>query len=74
MAKNYHVVKKGSGWSVKRAGKTLSSHRTQKTAITNAVIKAKIRQTEVIVHGRDGTKDSYGNDPNPPRDERTLNK
>ena len=53
------------------AGKTLSSHRTQKNAITNAVIKAKIRQTEVVVHRRDGkirSKDSYGNDPNPPRD------
>ena len=32
---------------------------------------AKKKKTEVVIHGRNGkirSKDSYGNDPNPPKD------
>ena len=37
----------------------------------NAIIRAKRAKSEVVLHGRDGrirSKDSYGNDPIPPRD------
>jgi hypothetical protein len=44
---------------------------TQKEAINSAVEQAKKEGVEVIVQGKDGkirSKDSYGNDPNPPKD------
>ena len=69
--KNYHVVRRGTSWSVKSNGRVLSSHNTQENAAENAIIRAKKARTEVLIHGRDGrirSKDSYGNDPFPPRD------
>ncbi|MDE0092827.1 MAG: DUF2188 domain-containing protein [Oligoflexia bacterium] len=68
--KNFHVVRSGSGWSVKRGGAKLSSHRTQKIAEMSAIQKARPTRSEVVIHGRDGKirgKNSYGNDPYPPR-------
>lgn len=44
---------------------------TQKEAQQSAIQVAKNQEGEVIVHGVDGkirSKDSYGNDPNPPKD------
>lgn len=44
---------------------------TQKEARDSAIGVAKNQGGEVIVHGVDGkirSKDSYGNDPNPPKD------
>ncbi len=70
-AKNLHVVRLGRGWSIKSNGRVLSSHRTQQNAIKSATIIAKRIQSELVIHGRDGrirSKDSYGNDPFPPRD------
>ncbi len=69
--KNFHVVRLGKGWSVKSDGRVLSSHDTQENAANSAVIRAKRVKSEVVIHGRDGkirSKDSYGNDPFPPRD------
>ena len=69
--KGFHVVRSGSGWSVKRSGRILSSHHTQGKAVDSAIVRAKRAKTEVITHGRDGrirSKDSYGPDPHPPRD------
>ncbi len=69
--KDFHIVKLGKGWSVKNSGRVLSSHNTQKNAIKSATVRAKISKSEVVTHGRDGkirSKDSYGNDPFPPRD------
>ena len=73
MAKNIHVVPKGDRWAVKIEGidKPLSSHRTQELARQSAVPIAKDKKSEVVIHGRDGKirdKDSYGSDPNPPKD------
>jgi hypothetical protein len=48
-----------------------SHHDTQKAATDAAIGAAKKIGVEVIVHGRDNkirSKDSYGNDPNPPKD------
>ena len=67
--KSFHVVRSGSGWSVKREGTKLSSHRTQKNAEMSAIQKARRTRSEVVVHGRSGKireKNSYGNDPYPP--------
>jgi hypothetical protein len=73
MGKNFHVVKHDEGWAIKKEGvKTpLSEHRTQELARQNAVLLAKHDHSEVVIHGTDGKirdKDSYGNDPFPPRD------
>lgn len=73
MTKNYHVVPKGDQWAVKRekAERADSVHGTQGKAIERARDLAKNQKTEVIIHRPDGRirdKDSYGNDPNPPKD------
>lgn len=75
MGKNQHVVKKGSQWAVKGAGnqKATKVVKTQKQAIDVAKEIAKKQKSEVVIHGRDGKirdKDSYGNDPNPPKDKK----
>jgi hypothetical protein len=75
MGKNVHVVKHGGRWQVKVEGKTtpVSSHKNQELARQNAVPIAKKNEAEVVIHGRDGKirdKDSYGNDPNPPKDKK----
>lgn len=73
MAKNKWVVPVGSKWGVKEEGKSRPSsiHSTKEAARKEAIKKAKQDGAEVIVQGKDGkiqSKDSYGNDPNPPRD------
>jgi hypothetical protein len=73
MGKNIHVVPKGKRWAVKQEGRVtpLSSHKTQELARESAVPVAKENKSEVVIHGRDGKirdKDSYGNDPYPPKD------
>jgi hypothetical protein len=75
MAKKPVIVgPSGDGrWTVKSRGssKPESIHQKQSTAIEKAEKVAKEQQTELIIRGRDGTirsKDSYGNDPNPPKD------
>lgn len=73
--KNQHVTPKGDTWQVKGAGneKATKITETQKQAIDVAKEIAKHQKTEVIIHGTDGKirdKDSYGNDPNPPKDKK----
>lgn len=44
---------------------------TQQQAIQSAIAVARNQGGEVVIHGRDGkirSKDSYGRDPNPPKD------
>lgn len=71
---NQHVVpNKGKGWGVRGEGNerlTIITE-TQREAIQKAVEIAKNQHGEVVIHRRDGTirdKDSYGNDPFPPKD------
>lgn len=70
--KNIHVVPKGNKWVVKPVGKKpTSTHNTQQAAIDKAKPAAKQNQGEVVIHRPNGQirdKDSYGNDPNPPKD------
>lgn len=61
------------GWSVKTAGKSKASKvcESQKEAIEIAIEQAKNAKTELVIQGRDGKireKNSYGNDPCPPKD------
>lgn len=70
--KNQHVVPTAQGWGVKGAGnqRVTSQHTTQAQAQKAAVRIAKNQKSEVLVHGKNGrirAKDSYGNDPYPPK-------
>lgn len=73
--KNVHVVPNGNNWSVVTEGteKPLSNHRTQQAA-TEAGRKVAIEShCELVIHRPSGQirdKDSYGNDPCPPKDKR----
>jgi hypothetical protein len=73
---NIHTVQLPNGdWATKREGKPtpLSTHKTQADAMKQGAFLAKLDGVEHVIHGRDGKirdKDSYGNDPFPPRDKR----
>jgi uncharacterized protein YdaT len=74
-SKNQHVVPRKDGWAVKSEGASKASviKTTQAKAIKEAIKIAKNPKSEVVIHGRDGKirdKDSYGNDPNPPKDKK----
>jgi hypothetical protein len=73
--KNVHVVPQQSGnpWAVKPVGAKVptSTHRTQQAAQDAARRIAKQTKGEVVIHRPNGQirdKDSYGADPNPPKD------
>lgn len=73
--KNQHVVPRGSNWAVIGAGneKATKVVKTQKEAIEIAREIAINQHSEVVIHGVNGRirdKDSYGNDPNPPKDKK----
>ncbi len=75
MGKNQHVVKHTDGWAVKGAGNSKATKvtSTQKEAIEAAREIAINQESEVVIHGKDGKirdKDSYGNDPHPPKDKK----
>ena len=70
--KNQHVVPHPDGWAVRGAGneRVSSIHETQADAAAQARTAAERQGTEVLIHGRNGRireRDSYGNDPFPPR-------
>lgn len=71
-SKNQHVVPHKDGWAVKGEGncRATSVQPTQKKAIDVAREIAQNNLAEMVIHGRDGqirAKDSYGNDPFPPK-------
>ncbi len=71
-----HVVRNSSGgWAVKKGGSSRSTkvYKTQKEAIDHGRAIAKNQKAEFYIHGQDGKirqKDSYGNDPFPPKDKK----
>lgn len=72
---NQHVVPYQNRWAVRGEGnsRVTSLHSKQSEAINSARTIAQNRRSEVVIHGVDGRirdKDSYGNDPIPPRDRR----
>ncbi|XHC26759.1 MAG: DUF2188 domain-containing protein [Phycisphaerales bacterium] len=74
MAKrDYHVVKDGDDWAVKREGgqRASSKRATQREAIEDGRRLAQQAKTELVIHRPDGRirdSDSYGNDPRSIRD------
>lgn len=72
MKKNQHVVPSGDLWAVRGEGNSIKTRitQTQREAIKIARTIARKEQSELVIHGKDGRirqKDSYGNDPFPPR-------
>lgn len=72
MKKNQHVVPTGDGWGVKGEGneRLTSHHDTQGRAVEAAREIAIRNRSEVVIHRPDGRirdRDSYGNDPFPPK-------
>ena len=73
MRRNVHVVPREGQWAVKKEGNQRASsiHRTQRDAIDVAREAAKEEKSELVIHRPNGQirdKDSFGNDPFPPRD------
>ena len=71
--KNQWVIKYGDIWAVKGEGNTKVTKitKTQKEAINIAKKIAKNQKSELYIQNREGkirSKDSYGNDPCPPKD------
>ena len=71
--KDVHVVPHSQGWAVKVEGNERASsvHGTKGEAVESGRDRAKRDQVEFVTHGKDGKiqdSDSYGNDPNPPKD------
>jgi hypothetical protein len=70
---NIHVTPRDDGgWSVRREGasRASSNHDTQAAAAAEGRATARREQGEFFLHGRDGhirSRDSYGNDPYPPK-------
>jgi hypothetical protein len=72
MGKNQHVVKHPDGWAVKGAGNQKATRviETQQEAIDIAKQIAENQKSEMLIHGRNGRireRNSYGNDPFPPK-------
>ena len=72
LRRNQHVVPHPDGWAVKPAGsrRAASVHPTQREAADAARQRAVNGRSEMIIHGRNGrirARNSYGNDPHPPK-------
>lgn len=73
MGKNQHVVPHNDKWAVRGAGneRVTKVTNTQAEAIKVAREVAINQRSEVVIHRPNGQirdKDSYGNDPFPPKD------
>jgi hypothetical protein len=59
------------GWKVTQDGQKLANRRTQAEAEDRGRSEAQQDGVDLVTHGRDGrirSKDSFGHDPNPPKD------
>ncbi len=70
--RNIHVVPHQKGWAIRRENSKRVDKitTTQKEAEDKARELARRDQVELLIHGRNGKireRDSYGNDPFPPR-------
>jgi hypothetical protein len=73
--KDIHVVPRGDGWATRKEGAQRVGHtaNTQQQAYEKARQQAKREGVEVVIHRLDGTirnSNSFGNDPNPPKDKK----
>lgn len=74
---NQHVIPFDNGWAVREEGKTRPTKicQTQKDAIGAARVIAIRDRASVVIHSRDGRireRESYGADPYPPKEMRTV--
>ena len=70
IGKNQHVTPKGDKWQLAtpKQQNYLTSKLKQKSSVKT---KQEKNHSELLVHGKDGrirSKDSFGNDPYPPKD------
>ena len=70
--KNQHVVPHDGAWAVRGEGnsRATSVHDTQQQAIQAGREIAQNQGSELLIHGQNGqirARDSYGNDPYPPK-------
>lgn len=75
MKPGQHVVPHGDEWALRREGadRVTAIFDTQAQAIDAGRQVAENQAAELFIHGRDGRirdRDSYGNDPNPPKDQK----
>ncbi len=75
MGKNVHVTyrKEEHEWAVKteKSSRAAGLYDTKEEALAAGREIAQNQKSELVIHRRDGTiqdKDSFGNDPNPPKD------
>ena len=71
--KDVHVVpsKEDKNWKVKEGGRVVKETKTKKEAEDAGRKRAKQNESELTIHKKDRKiekKDSYGNDPCPPKD------
>lgn len=72
---NQHIIPNNGQWQLKRecSDKATKTFTTQKQAIEYGRPIAMKQQSELVIHGHSGQirdKDSYGNDPCPPKDKK----
>lgn len=72
LKRNQHVVPHDNAWAVRSAGSRRASsiHSTQGETISAGREIARNQRAELFIHGRNGRireRDSFGNDPFPPR-------
>lgn len=70
--KNIHTVPTDDGWANRREGavRASSTHSTKAQAQAAGREAARRDRVEHLIHNKDGTigsRNSYGNDPHPPR-------
>lgn len=76
MGKNQHVVPNpNGGWDIKGEGNSKATKHTNTKAEAETIAKeiAKNQKSELVIHNKNGTisdKDSFGNDPCPPKDKK----
>lgn len=73
--KDIHVVPHEGGWATKKEGAERAGgvYDTKAEALEHGRNQAKREQVELVIHGKDGKiqdSDSFGRDPNPPKDQK----
>ena len=73
--KNQHVIPTENGWAVK--GENNARHTINTDNKEEAIVRARKiamnQKSELVIHNKHGKikdKDSFGNDPHPPKDKR----
>lgn len=73
--KSNHVVPSSSGWAVRKSGADRASRifETKNKAVDYGRVLSKTEKTELFIHKSNGmiqNRNSYGNDPIPPKDKK----